>query len=286
MISIIITTYNRRKVILRAINSILKQSLFEYEIIVIDDGSKDNTKELIEKLKDDRINYFYIQNSGAANAKNYGVNKAKYKYIMFLDSDDEINDENLLVNVKKEIEQGFEFICFEKILKKFKNKEVIETFNKPENLKYYILKYPLNYPGKPPYIIKKSLYLKAGGLNTNIKWGEAIGFWRKLFLFNPKIKIMKGSSYVYYLTGDDNVSKGCLYKDKKIDLVYSSIYVSYKEIEKFLTRQERINWKIVLLLISILKKSEVKINFLNLIKENKVDILKGIIYVAFKRILK
>lgn len=286
MISVIIPTYNRQKVILRAINSILRQSFSEYEIIIIDDGSKDDTRSLIKTINDNRVTYFYIENSGAANAKNYGVSKAQYQYIMFLDSDDEIIDNNLLFEVKKEIDNGFEFICFSKLLKKFKNREVVEKFNNNLNLKDYILKYPLNYPGKPPYIIKKSLYSKAGGLKSNIKWGESIGFWRKLFLLNPKIKIINRLSYIYYLDGNDNISKGCLYKENKIDLVYESILLAFKEIEKFLNIQARVNWKVVLFLISILKKSDLKINFKNLAKENIIYIIKSFSYVFYKRIKK
>lgn len=286
MISIIIPTYNREKVILRAVNSILQQSLSEYEIIIVDDGSKDNTRNLIKTISCNKIKYFYIENSGAANAKNYGVSKAKYEYIMFLDSDDEIIDTNLLYEVKKDIGNGCEFICCNRLLKKFKDREVIEKFNNNLNLKDYILNYPLNYPGKPPYIIKKSLYLKTGGLKRGIRWGEAIGFWRKLFLLNPKIKIINRLSYIYYLDGNDNISKGYLYRENKIDLVYNSIFLAFKEIEKFLNQQARVNWKVVLLLISILKKSDVKINFENLIKENVIYILKGFVYVFYKRINK
>lgn len=286
MISVIIPTYNRRKVILRAINSILRQRFSEYEIIIIDDGSKDDTRSLIETINDNRVKYFYIENSGAANAKNYGVSKARYQYIMFLDSDDEIIDINLLLEVKKEIDNGVEFICFSRLLKKLKNREVLEKFNDNLNLKDYILKYPLNYPGKPPYIIKKSLYKKTGGLNITTKWGEAISFWRKLFLLNPKTKIINRLSYIYYLDGNDNISKGHLYKENKIDLVYDSILLAFKEVEKFLNRQARVNWKVVLLLISILKRSEVKINLKKLAKENIVNIIKAFLYVIYKRLNK
>ncbi|MUU06693.1 MAG: glycosyltransferase family 2 protein [Phascolarctobacterium sp.] len=62
MISIVIATYNREKTILRAIYSILNQKFDAYEIVIVDDGSKDNTKQIIENLNNEKIKYFYIEN--------------------------------------------------------------------------------------------------------------------------------------------------------------------------------------------------------------------------------
>jgi len=90
MISIIIPTYNRARFLPRAIKSILNQTYQDWELIIVDDGSTDNTKEVVKKyLKDPRIKYIQTENLGAANARNVGVNKAKNNWVTFLDSDDE-----------------------------------------------------------------------------------------------------------------------------------------------------------------------------------------------------
>lgn len=68
--------------------------------------------------------------------------------------------------------------------------------------------------------------------------------------------------------------------------MYDSILLAFKEVEKFLNRQARVNWKVVLLLISILKRSEVKINLKKLAKENIVNIIKAFLYVIYKRLNK
>lgn len=87
--SIIIATYNRASFIGTAIESIINQSFDDWELIVIDDGSSDNTKNVINfYLKDSRINYFFQNNQERSVARNNGITHAKGKYLCFLDSDD------------------------------------------------------------------------------------------------------------------------------------------------------------------------------------------------------
>ncbi len=82
-ISVIIPTYNREKLIVKAINSILNQTIKVDEIIVVDDGSIDNTKCIIENLD---IKYTYQKNSGVSSARNLGIKKASNDWICFLDN--------------------------------------------------------------------------------------------------------------------------------------------------------------------------------------------------------
>ena len=96
MISVIITTYNRSHYILRAIHSVLNQTIENYEIIVIDDGSTDNTADvLVSLIQTKKIKYFYQQNNGVSAARNAGVQFSQGEYLAFLDSDDEWNPDKL-----------------------------------------------------------------------------------------------------------------------------------------------------------------------------------------------
>ena len=88
MISVIIPTFNREKTILRAIDSVLSQTYKDIELIIVDDGSTDNTKDIVESIDDIRIKYIFQKNSGAAEARNTGIKNAQGKYIAFQDSDD------------------------------------------------------------------------------------------------------------------------------------------------------------------------------------------------------
>ena len=86
-ISVIIPTYNRAQRLKKAIGSVLSQSHQEFELIVVDDGSDDNTAELIENYNADIV-YIRQENRGPAAARNMGIEKARYNLLAFLDSDD------------------------------------------------------------------------------------------------------------------------------------------------------------------------------------------------------
>lgn len=89
MVSVIIPTYNRAEMLKEAIISVLNQSYQNFEIIIIDDGSKDNTKDIVKSFKDKRLKYIWQKNSGRpASARNSGLKVAKGEYIALLDSDD------------------------------------------------------------------------------------------------------------------------------------------------------------------------------------------------------
>ncbi len=88
MISVIMPTYNRAYIIERAIRSVLSQSYSNFELIIVDDGSTDETKAIIENFQEERIRFIcYTENKGACFARNLGMNNANGEYIAFLDSD-------------------------------------------------------------------------------------------------------------------------------------------------------------------------------------------------------
>lgn len=91
-VSVIIPTYNRAHLLPRAIKSVLNQTFQDFEVIVVDDGSMDNTEEVVKKFQkqDKRVRYIKHEgNKGGSAARNSGIKNAKGKYIAFLDSDDE-----------------------------------------------------------------------------------------------------------------------------------------------------------------------------------------------------
>ena len=88
LISVIIPTYNRAHLIKRSVDSVLNQTYKNLELIIVDDGSTDNTKEIIDSINDNRIVYVKQENQGACAARNKGIDLAKGKYIAFQDSDD------------------------------------------------------------------------------------------------------------------------------------------------------------------------------------------------------
>jgi glycosyltransferase involved in cell wall biosynthesis len=89
-VSVIIPTYNRESLIMRSIDSLLKQTNQDFEIIIADDASTDNTEQVIKDFNDPRVTYFKLEkNSGQCVSRNRAMKLAKGEYIGFLDSDDE-----------------------------------------------------------------------------------------------------------------------------------------------------------------------------------------------------
>jgi glycosyltransferase involved in cell wall biosynthesis len=90
LISIIVPTYNRAHVLLRAIRSVLSQTFTDFELIIVDDGSTDETSLMVERFASPRVRYLrHNKNSGASSARNTGIEASRGHYIAFLDSDDE-----------------------------------------------------------------------------------------------------------------------------------------------------------------------------------------------------
>lgn len=93
-ISIIVPIYNAEKYLNKCIESLINQTKKELEFILVNDGSTDNSEEIIKSYKDKRIKYFKNENQGIGKTRNFGIEKATGKYIMFVDSDDYI-DKNM-----------------------------------------------------------------------------------------------------------------------------------------------------------------------------------------------
>jgi len=87
-ISVVIPTYNRAHIVGEAIDCVLSQTEQSFEIVIADDGSSDDTKNIIDAFGDGRIKYHYKENGGVSSARNMGISKATGDYIAFLDSDD------------------------------------------------------------------------------------------------------------------------------------------------------------------------------------------------------
>ena len=127
MISYIIPSFNSSNTIKRAVESILNQtSNIKYEIIIVDDGSSDNTEEVLKCYdNDERVKYYKKDNSGVADTRNYGISKAVGDYIIFVDSDDYIS-ENLLKDIEPYLMQNIELIKWNPIFVDENKNEILK----------------------------------------------------------------------------------------------------------------------------------------------------------------
>ena len=101
LVSVIIPVYNAEKFLARTINFVLAQTYKNFELLLVDDGSKDKSAEICQQYveKDERVKYFYKTNGGVSSARNFGIEKATGEYIAFMDNDDEIKPDYLEVHV-------------------------------------------------------------------------------------------------------------------------------------------------------------------------------------------
>lgn len=141
-VSIIIPVYNTGAYVEEAVRSIMNQTLREIEIIIIDDGSTDNSLSVVEKLarEDNRIQYFSQINQGQSVARNMGIKKAMGKYLYFMDSDDFLSAEALEQCYLKSEELKTDFILF--------NAQVLNKQNE----------FGISYDYKPPALEEDRTY--------------------------------------------------------------------------------------------------------------------------------
>ena len=131
-LSVIIPVYNAEKTLKKCIESILTQQDEEIEIVLVNDGSIDKSDEIIQEYKEKypkTISYYKKKNTGVADTRNYGIKKAKGKYILFLDGDDYL-DIHLYGLVKQYMEKNIDLIKF-KLLREDDEGKLIEKVNGP-----------------------------------------------------------------------------------------------------------------------------------------------------------
>lgn len=135
MVSVIIPTYNRSDRIEKSIKSVLAQTYNDFEIIVVDDGSTDNTKDVVTSIDDRRIRYIYQKNAGACVARNLGIETARGEYIAFQDSDDlwvKTKLEKQIAVLEKE--KRADIVTCRTILKQLDGSTIITSKDKPEGI--------------------------------------------------------------------------------------------------------------------------------------------------------
>lgn len=120
--SIIMPAYNEENKISNAIKSILNQTYKNFELIIINDGSTDNTLKIINQYKGKNIKVINQKNLGVSAARNAGIKESQGNYILFIDADDYI-DNDLLINLVKTIKNNKNHWIYFKMIKEFKNKK-------------------------------------------------------------------------------------------------------------------------------------------------------------------
>lgn len=166
LVSVILPTFNRSHVLKRSIESVLRQSYDNFELIVVDDGSTDTTEEIVNSYKDKRIKYIrYETNKGANAARNIGIENSKGEYIAFQDSDDEWLSEKLekqlAVLEDPKYKDHIVYCRIERIYKDHKEQIPKEKdINQSGNISKRLLRY--NFISTQALLLKREYFKKVG----------------------------------------------------------------------------------------------------------------------------
>ncbi len=216
MVSIIIPTYNRAHLLPRAINSVINQIVSDWELIIIDDGSTDNTQETVEKfLVDLRIRYFKKENTGAAHSRNIGVDYSRYEWITFLDSDDEADVTWLskIVDLIDNNNPGVVSCGFERY---DSSHQFIER-GFPIDLAPMFSSIKGRFTNGGVYFVKKSIFNAVGGFDAELMAGQHTELSYRLvpYLLLNSIKIVNT---------DDALIKINIHEGQRIRTNYNAIF--------------------------------------------------------------
>ena len=172
-ISVVLPTYNRATTVGRSIESVLDQAV-DVEVIVVDDGSTDNTKSVIAALKDDRVKYIRQQNAGSSAARARGVQEAIGHWLLFLDSDDYLLPgmlTTLLDLARKSDQVGFVFCeCwFEDIKRGTRSPAITLPEGDGRRIAQFVTIHSQCYNCR--FLIRRSAYDAIGGYDPEIRLG-------------------------------------------------------------------------------------------------------------------
>lgn len=223
-ISIIIPVYNVEKLLQRCINSLLNQTFTDYELICINDGSKDNSLEVLNRYKKNKkIRIYDQQNKGPAQTRNRGISLAKGDYIMFIDSDDYVLENYVEHYYQAMVSGDYDLVIggYQKITGT--KIEFIRKLKEGEFSKYIVM-------GPVAKLYKRSFLLenKIEFLDTTAS--EDVYFNALAYSKNPKIKVIDDIGYFYYY--NENSISNTLHKgfNQNVDILDLTTKINYQNI--------------------------------------------------------
>lgn len=208
-VSVIVAAYNIEDYIERCLISLVNQTLNQIEIIVVNDGSTDQTKNIIETIskKDDRVIVINQENKGLIEARKSGFKRAKGDFILFIDGDDWLEKRCLEILYNKAEDRNLDIVMYNAFNSYDSSKEKFNTFNlQNKDDVEEILEDPLKYLFKGDILpciwskfIKKEYIIKNKIIfPSNISFAEDLATVSTLFMYEPKVGLEDQYLYNYY----------------------------------------------------------------------------------------
>ena len=215
-VSVIVPVYNVEKYIKKCLNSLVNQTLDEVEIVVVNDGSPDNSQKIIDEYtkKYKNIKSYVKENGGLSDARNYGIKKATGKYISFVDSDDYIRKDMLEKMYNYAIQKNFDIVVCDSINVYSDGTEILIKSNNnysDDDVKNYIISPPMACTR----LFKKSIFDKIE-FKKNIYY-EDLEMTPKVINLTKKIGFVSDGLY-YYVQRDGSIMKQKVFNDKLLNI--------------------------------------------------------------------
>lgn len=214
MFSVVIPLYNKELSIRNTILSVLNQSYQNFEIVVINDGSTDNSVKIINNIQDHRIRIIHQENEGVSSARNHGITQAKYEWIAFLDGDDlwESNHLEEIVKMMKVFPENkiyvtsFEFSDKRKMFKHERNNPIFKIDN------YFKEAIKENLLWTSIVVVHAQCFIDVGDFNINLNRGEDLDLWARLakrysIVKSTKITAIYNIDDIFSLTKSKSIYK-------------------------------------------------------------------------------
>lgn len=284
LVSIVVPVYNVEKYVRRCLESISKQTYSEIEVIIINDGSTDNSENIIKDfLFDKRFKYIVQKNSGLGSARNKGIENSKGKYICFIDSDDWISADYVskMVDILRN-EQSDISICnmcyifsngkLKRRIPKIKKREIIDSRNALIEL-FLGKKFKFHAQNK---MYKKELFINNNILFAEGKIYEDVSTTYKLINSANKISLLPDNLYFYLQARQGSIMNNSI-NEKRFDDMYSALDEIYEYcINNELDLTEEYGCLYAINVISLINyivpyidNSDIANRYINIIKDHK-----------------
>ena len=243
-VSVVIPAYNHEKFIGEAIQSVLDQTFQDFELIIINDGSTDNTEAEILKFKDDRIQYYFQSNRGLSPTLNRGIELARGEFFNFLPSDDIFLPEKLAIQLKafegsEEIGVVFSYhLVVDGEGREVKDDPIVDWFTVPFETKEEIFPalFERDFLSVPTALIRMDCFRRVGLFDESLKTAQDYDMWMRILKYDDLRLIKKvllklrwhGKNLTYRVTPETELERAKVlvkaYRSLRIEDIFPSLH--------------------------------------------------------------
>lgn len=271
MFSVVIPLYNKELSITNTVQSVLDQTCQDFEIVIINDGSTDNSIKAVEAINDSRIRLIHQENQGVSAARNRGIKEAKYDWIAFLDGDDlwepnHLEEITKMMNMYPEEKVFVTSFVYSDNRPMFKHPRATPIF-KIENYFKEALKESLMWTSI--VVANKECFGKVGGFNIELTNGEDLDLWARI----ARKYIIVKSTLITAIYRVESENRTGIAKDVRKSHVYHLDLNKVKSIDEFNYYKKNVLHRMISYLIRgdfknffLLKGKHVKVTYFDVVK--------------------